>query len=86
MEPENCALAAKFEKCGYMVYKAKYLFEHEVAKVPMREVGIMTFILKGLFLQNLTITWEKKISYDQMRFRSLEQLGGSLGTNAIGIY
>ena len=56
MEPENCALAAKFEKCGHMVYKAKYLFEHEVAKVPMREVGIMTFILKGLFLQNLTIT------------------------------
>ena len=54
--PENCALAAKFEERGYTASNAKCLFEHEVAKVPMREVGIMTFILKGLFLQNLTIT------------------------------
>ena len=53
MEPENCALVAKFDERGYIKQSN---FEHDVAKVPMREVGIMIFISKGLFIQNITIT------------------------------
>ena len=41
MEPENCALVAKFDERGYIKQSN---FEHDVAKVPMREVGIMIFI------------------------------------------
>ena len=40
MEPENCALVAKFDERGYIKQSN---FEHG-AKVPMREVGIMIFI------------------------------------------